>query len=179
MKKTIAAIAVAAIATTAPMASATTIGSGKKLIRAWDAGTDSAQIDGKRTWKPNKRHKRIKVLVEGTAVVNPYYYTADTYDKVQMPTQTVQFRDQGWVSVECKRRGQKWYEARTRTRTVITNTIRTVKLPIRNAHRCRVEVSLSAWPTDSDMPDLFPAGTELSMLNKESVTLTATVKATR
>jgi hypothetical protein len=124
-------------------------------------GATSANVDGARVWNVRRGYHRVRVTTVSKATFEGYRSVYVNYDptnsdavredRVAIPPTTVGTRESGSVRLECvRRKSDEWYTSRDSSRSVLSNTTRTFRLPMRNPARCRVSVSLSAYNSLSD-----------------------------
>ena len=113
-------------------------------------GADSASVDGARVWNVRRGYNRVTVTTVSKATFVGYREGKGD-ERVAIPPTTADTRESGSVRLECvRRKSDEWYTSRDSSRSVLSNTTRTFRLPMRNPARCRVSVSLSAYNSLSD-----------------------------
>ncbi len=159
------AAGVAVLALTATSASAAT------LLRPGATGADSASVDTRwATWKPSAKVQRVRVEVAASQIIAPYTYDDSYTNKVYGPQQVVPIAGTGTIRVECVKMDKRWrywgwLASSDLSRSILTNTITTFRIPLRNAARCRVRLSLSVseYTTRADAISTTISGTVMSV----------------
>ena len=93
------------------------------------------------------KDKRIKLVLSASESVVPYTYD-ESYNKVlgAEVTRPVQKADAN-VTIECRAKSQRWYDATTQSTTMIPGT-KTLRIP-KNAYQCRYQLDVAATKTFS------------------------------
>ncbi len=167
-RSVIAGLAVLGVA--AALSLTSTAASAATLLRPGATGADSASVDTPWvTWKPSAKVQRVRVEVTASQIIAPYTYD-DSYNKVYGPQQVVPVTDDGTIRVECIKLGPRWktwgwLSSSELSRSILTNTITTFRIPLRNAARCRVSLSLSVseYPIRADAISTTISGTVMSV----------------
>ncbi len=131
-------------------------GSAAWVINVGAEGAESASVNSTKVWNVRQGHNRFRVTAISKATYEGFRSTFVNYDptnsdavreeRVAIPPTTVDVRDTGNVRLECLRtKKDPWYSSRDSSRTVLSNTTRVHRLPMRSPKRCRITVSLDAW----------------------------------
>jgi hypothetical protein len=114
------------------------------LMRVEAESTSYASADRTRAWNVNRRQQRVRVNLVAQETVRPYTYD-DNYNRVDGQDITRPTKGSGSVRLECLRtRNAPWYTSTDTNRTILANKITTIRIPLRNAARCRIRVDVTA-----------------------------------
>ncbi len=151
------AVAVAWGGAGAAQAAATTKPSHKPVtvLSVGAEGADDASVGGTRVWNVRGGYNRVRVTAVSTATFEGYrtWWNSYTGESVRVPIgpTTLDMDRSGRVGLECLRSARDpWYSSRDSSRTVRSNRTTRYRLPLRNAARCRVSVSLSSYTSSGD-----------------------------
>ena len=126
-------------------------------------GADSASVDRTKVWNVRKGYNRLEITAVSKATYSGYYRDA-FLDAVTIPPTTIDTAQSATIRLECLRnRRDAWYTSRDTSRTMLSNTTRTMRLSINNPARCRISVSMSAYNSGSDFPD--PPGSKITLVD--------------
>jgi hypothetical protein len=120
-----------------------------RVVQTLTADSPSyASADLTTTARIRPRERRLKIRLTATETYVTYSYD-DDYNRIEGPQQTrdlsnANARMSGRLRVECVRKGQPWYMARSRTTTFAGGT-RTIQLPMVRPHRCRFASDVTAY----------------------------------
>lgn len=141
--------AVAAVAITVCTLGVASTGSGATLMRIGAESTSYASADKTRVWNVSRRQQRVRVNLVAQETIRPFTYN-ESYDRVYGPNVTRPTRGSGSVRLECLRtKRSPWYSSTDTYCTIIANKTTTIRIPLRNAARCRIAVSISAQDMSS------------------------------